>query len=860
MTNLPIVTRLTLRSLRARWVRFVLTSVAVVAGVAFVTGSFVLADTLRKTFDTLAQSFGQDIAVVVHGTDPLDGDTPAIALRAPLPESLVEEVADVAGVARARGSVVFPVAVGLPDGEPMTTTGAPILGFSWSPPPEGSRDNFEVADGVGPEEQDQVAIDSVAADRFDLAIGDQLNVRGVGGEGEHTISGILEFTDGGAGAFYLIFAPDTAQRLANLDGLYQTIDVEAEDGINEVELRDRVAEVMAQQPGGDAYEVITGTQATAEFSDSFAQIIDIIRTVLLVFAFVALFVAGFIINVVFNTTVGQRIRELGLLRAIGARNGQIFRSVLAESLLIGLISSIVGTGAGIAVAKGLILLITSLGGGFPETPLVLGATTWVVALVVGVGVTVVVSIVPAWRAGRVPAVAAMRDGSSVFSGSLRWRSAAGAVMAVVGLAAFLGALFLSFDSTAYRLSLMGAGAFLVFMAATAFSPLVARPLAQLLSWPLVRIYGVTGALAQGNAARNPRRTATTASALMIGVALVSMVGVLGSSFKTSFSRQLDTGISADYFLTPESFQGFSPELALELAALDSVAQVTTFRQGNAKINGESKSIQAVQAQGLDQVINLDLRGGTASEIPDDGVLVQDQVAAKAGLALGDTVTAQFPIGSGELTITGLFRTNVTGSNWIVPLSVFEEHFPPDAQIDAFGGVALAEGVDQAAGARAIATVTDAYPDVKVEDRQEFQATQEQQIDQTAIIVNALLLFSLVIAALGIVITMWLAVFERTRELGLLRAVGQLRRQTRRMIRLESMVVALFGTVLGIVLGVGFGVAIASALPESVVSTISLPVGQLIFTVIGAAVIGVLAGVIPAWLAGRLRILDAIAYE
>lgn len=850
-----IMIRLTLRSLRARWVRFGLTSLAVVAGVAFVTGSFVLADTLRKTFDTLATSINENLDVVVRAEDPLASDDAAQALRAPLPDILVEELARVDGVARADGLISFLAAATLPDGKAMTTTGAPILGFNWTPREDGSTDVFEIIEGVGPTEADQVAIDRGAAGNYGLTVGDTLTVRGSGGDGRFTISGLLDFPDGGAGAYYLLFEPATAQRLTNLAGQFQTINIEAEDGVNQAELRDRVSAVLP--PG---VEAITGAQATQEFSDSFGQIINIIRTVLLVFAFVALFVAGFIINVVFNTTLGQRVRELALLRAIGARNSQVTLSVLAESLLIGLLSSIVGTLAGIGVARLLVLLITSQGGGFPESPLVLGASTWVVALVVGVGVTLLVSVFPAWRAGRVSPVTAMRDGASLFSNSIRVRTVAGIVAGVIGLVAFLGALFASFESTSSQLSLMGLGAFLLFMAATALSPLVARPLAEFLSWPAVKLYGVTGVLARGNASRNPRRTATTASALMIGVALVSMVGVLGSSFKASFSNQLRTGISADYFLTPESFTGFSPELAHTLSELDEVDQVTTFRQGSAKIAGESKSIQAVQPQGLDQIIDLDIREGTAADIPADGILVQDEVAADAGLVLGDTVSVLFPVGSADLRITGLFRTNVTGANWIVPMAIFEEHYPPDAQLDAFGGVALAEGVASEAGGAAIRSVTAEFPDVNVEDRAEFQATQEQQINQTAFIVNALLLFSLVIAALGIVITMMLAVFERTRELGLLRAVGQRVNQTRRMIRIESMVVSLFGTVLGIVMGVAFGVAIGSALPTSVINTIQIPYLQLVLTVVVAGVLGIAAGVIPAWRAGRLNILDAIAYE
>ncbi len=847
--------RLTLRSLRARWVRFGLTSLAVVVGVAFVTGSFVLSDTLSKTFDAIAGRAALNVDVLVRASDPLDRGDQANALRPPTPQSLVDKLAQVDGVARAEGSITFLPAVTLPAGTTVKTTGAPILGFSWQPRPDGSSGVFELTEGRGPSADHEVALDVDMAKANHLKMGDVVGVRAAGGEGQFTISGLITFGDSGGGAYYLIFAPPTAQRLSNLAGHYQSVALEAAANINEVELRDRVVAVLPE-----GYDAITGSEFTKEFSDSFGQIIDIIRTVLLVFAFVALFVAGFIINVVFNTTLGQRVRELSLLRAIGAGNAQVTSSVLAESSLIGLFSSLLGTVVGIGFAKLLIVIITSQGGGFPDTGLTPRPTTWLVALVVGVGVTLAVSVLPAWRAGRISPVAAMRDGATLLSNSIRTRTIVGAVATAVGALIFLGALFAPIDSTATRLSVLGFGAFLLFMGATGLSPLVTRPITEALSWPFVRIYGVTGVLARGNASRNPRRTATTASALMVGVALVSTVGVLGSSFKASFSQQLSTGISADFFLTPEAFSGFSPALSAQLAELPEIAQVITFRQGSAKIGGAVKSIQAVQSTGLDRIINLGMRAGTSAEIPADGILVQDQAAADLGLALGDPIEVQFPIGAATLTVTGLFHTNVTGSNWIIAQSVFEDHFPPDVQLDSFGGVALAEGVTQAEAAAAITAATAAYPDVKVESRAEFQKTTEEQINQTTVIVNVLLFFSLFIAMLGIVITMMLAVFERTRELGLLRAIGQQRRQTRTMVRIESTVVSLFGAVLGLGLGLLFGIAIASALPESVMSTIAVPYGQVALTFVAAGVAGVVAGILPAWRGSRLKVLDAIAYE
>ncbi len=850
-----VMAKLTTRSLRARWIRFLLTTIAVVLGVAFVVGSFVLADTLRKTFDTLAGSATQSTDVLVRAVDPLGGSDPNNAARPPLPASLVDDLAKVDGVADARGDITGFVSATAPSGERFNPGGAPVLGFSWSGPSENGP--FSLEEGVAASGPGQVVIDTAAAETYDISLGDAVSVRAPGGEGDFTVVGIVTFADGGAGAYYLLFTTEVAQDLFNLPGQFQTVTLQAADGVDQATLRDRVAAALPE-----GYEAITGEQAGAEFSDAFGQVIDIVRTVLLVFAFVTLFVAAFLINTVFNTTVGQRVRELALLRAIGARNGQVTRSVLAESFAIGLVGSIVGAVAGLGVADLIRRLFASQGGGFPDTGLVLRPSTWVIALLVGVGITMVVSLVPAIRAGRVAPVAAMRDGFSLYSNRMLVRLIFGIGTVVVGLVAFVAGLAASFDGTAARLSTLGFGALFIFLGVTALSPLFARPVANALAWPFVKLYRMTGRLAQGNAARNPRRTASTASALMIGVALVSSVGVIGTSFKNSFTEQLDQGITADYFLSSESFYGFTPEIATKLTELPDVEQVITFRVGQARIGDGSKQVAAVQEQGLDKVVNLGIVAGSAAEVPADGVVIHQDAAEDFGLEVGSPVTVQFPIGGErELRVVGIFKTGIGGlGNWIISQQAFEEGFPPDLQLDSFGGVALRPGTDVTAAGAAIAAVTSAYPEVKLEDRAEFKETQQGQINSLQVIINGLLFFSLVIAVLGIAITLALAVFERTRELGLLRAVGQLRRQTRRMVRLEAVIVAVFGAVLGIVLGLAFGIAIASALPESVVTTVAVPWGQVVGTLVIAALSGVVAALLPAWRAGRLKVLDAIAYE
>jgi len=862
---MAVVATLTRRSLRARWIRFLLTSSAVVLGVAFVVGSFVLADTLRKVFDSLALTVTRDVDVQVRTLDPLASGTgtggttdPGGGVVPPVPASLLDELAAVDGVARARGDLSAFVSVNAPDGRLVDPGGgAPVVGIGWLGPDPTIRQALELVDGRAPRGPDEVAIDTTSAKAFDITIGDTVTVRGVAGSITGTVVGTITLGDGGGGAYYAVTDQPTAQRLFGLEGQYQSITLNAVEGVTQSELRDRVAAVLPAR-----YEAVTGQQAGEEISESFGQFVDVFRTALLVFAFVTLFVAGFLINTVFTTTAGQRVRELALLRALGARNRQVTVSVLAESLAIGLLAWGVGTVAGIGVAELIKQLVISQGGGFPDRPLVLAGRTWLISFVIGVGITLAVSLLPAWRAGQVPPIAGMRASWSPSPTRIVRRLVVGSLVTVVGAVVFLAGLFADTGGTASRLGLLGGGALLVFVGVTALSPLLARPAARVIGWPFERIFGASGRLARGNAARNPRRTASTAAALMIGVALVSMVGVVGASFKASISDQLDQGITADWFLSSEAFYGFSPEVAEELAAIEGVDRVATFRTGIVRVGEDTKTIAGVQAVGLDRIVNLGIEEGDVAAIPDDGLVLHRDSADDLGVGVGDTVTVRFPVGGArDLRVVAVFATGVGGlPNWIVNHDLFAVGFPAESQADTFGGIALEDGADRATTAAAIEAVVARYPEVELQDRSTFKANQEGQIDSLQVIVNGLLFFSLVIAVLGIAITLALAVFERTRELGLLRAIGQQRRQTRRMIRLEAVVVALFGAGSGVVLGLLFGLAISSALPRDIVSVISVPWSQVVGTLVVAAVAGVVAAILPAWRAGRLQILDAIAHE
>ena len=562
--------------------------------------------------------------------------------------------------------------------------------------------------------------------------------------------------------------------------------------------------------------MITGEQVGEEFSDSFGQIINIFRNALLAFALVTLFVAGVLIGNVFTITLGQRVRELALLRAVGARWSQLMRSVIAEALLIGLLGSIVGVIAGLGVASLInALLSSSGGGGLPTGSLIVTATTWIVALVVGVGLTLLLSVVPAWRAGRVPPIAALREGYSMSQGSIRWRIVRGVVAVAIGALALASGLFGSAE-TAARLTLLVLGAILIFFGVSRLTPLVARPAARVLGWPFARLYGVSGEMARGNAARNPLRTASTATALMIGLALVSMASVVGASFKDSFTEQIDRGITADYFLsTDNNVTGFSPDVTAAIAAEPVVDTVGTFRFGQAQVDGKTKSLTATQPDALERVVNLGITSGGPEGLEDNGVMVQEGPAEDLGLTVGSTVDMTFPVGGTvTMNVVGIYTEDVAGlGNWIISQSTFAEHYPPEAQLDVVGGFTIKPGSDPAEVQATVDRLSAQFPEVKIEDRATFKASQASQIDQLLVVINALLAMSLFVAVLGIAITLALSVFERTRELGLLRAIGQQRRQTRRMVRLEAVVVAVFGAMLGLLLGLIFGLAITASLPR-----------------------------------------------
>ena len=833
--------RATFRSLLARKLRLLLSATAVVLGVSFVSGALTLTDTLGKVFDELFTSVNAKTAVEVRGTQPFDisaQDGPPS--RLPLPSSLVTSLQGVDGVAAAVGDVSGYAQVLKKDGKAYGGQ-APVLGVNYDTNPLTSA--FTLRRGEPPAGAGQVALDATTSEETGYDVGDRVPVLLRDGRKEFTVSGVFGFGDNDnlAGATIVAFDSATAQRLVGVPGELLVIRLAAEEGVSPETLRDRV---RAALPKGA--EAVTGEESAEETAGEIKEALGFFNTFLLVFAGVALFVGAFLIFNTFTILVAQRQRELALLRALGASRGQVIRSVLVEALVVGLIASVLGLGLGVGVAIGLQALLRAVGGDLPEGPLVITTTTVVTCFVVGILVTAVAALLPARKASRVPPVAAMRD-AAIPEPSLRRGTVVGVVLLALGVAAIAGGL-------GGNLGLLGLGALLCFLAVAALSPLLSRPAARLLGAPFAR--KVPGRLGRLNAMRNPRRTASTAAALMIGLALVSTVSILGASAKASIDKIISGAVGADLVVQQTSgFNGFPPAVGKSIAALPEVEDVDVLRFEPAKIGEKSTFITAVPADSIGTSLTLTRTAGDLELEP--GVLLLSESEAEArGYEPGETVQATFTKGATrDFRVGGVYEDNE-----LIGPYLFDESAAADftTQLDGVVLVKIADGVAIADLRTAVDEAIKGYPTVEAISSDEFAADVSGQIDVVITIISVLLLLSVLIAVLGIVNTLALAVIERTRELGLLRAVGLGRGQTRRMVTVEAVIVSVFGALLGIAVGSAFGITLQRALADDGITELRFPVGRLIAFVVVAAVAGVLAALLPARRAARLDVLAAVA--
>jgi putative ABC transport system permease protein len=839
----------TLKSLLAHKLRLALTALAVVLGVAFISGTFVLTDTIKHTFNSLFQQTSAGKDAVVRGIAPYGNDTGGqgggnfLGNRPLTPESLLATVRATPGVAAVEGAVSGQAVVLNKAGKTFNTH-APTLVSAWFDNRQLS--SLTLRQGRGPQSPDEVTIDAGTAKKEHFQLGDQLTIIGNQGPGRYTIVGItgLGSSDNLAGATLVSFELPTAQQVAGKPGYLSEIDVADVHGTPAETV---LTAIGARLPKG--FEVVTGAEAASEEASAVSQGLDQFNTILLVFAGIALFVGAFLIFNTFSILVGQRSRELALLRAVGASRRQINASVLGEAFLTGLVGSLVGLGLGLLLAIGLYGLLSALGVSLPRSSLQFEARTAIVGLVVGTTVTVVSAILPALRAGRIPPAAGLRDDVVIQESSLRRRALIGGGVLLAGVVVLAVGLFASAGILA-----VGIGAAVTFVGVAMLAPFMTGPLVAVLGRPLPSIAGVAGRLGQENAARNPRRTAATASALMVGIALVAAIATLGQSATASFNGLFNKAVKADYVLNPTGFGTVSPAAEATVRAVPGVVAVSAIRSATWHLGRVGKDVTGIDPVGGPQILTLDMVTGSVSALAKGEVLVDNTVAKNDHYHLGQILPMGFAAtGVQQIAIGGTYASNEFLGNYVLSNQLIAANVT-QVQDEAIAIKTVSRG---AAMTAALTSALKSYANVKVETSAQFKSDQKKQLSTILAIVYALLGLSIVIALIGVVNTLALSVMERTREIGLLRAVGMQRRQLKRMIRAESLVVSLIGAILGLILGVGLGAAVVSSLSSSFITTLAIPVPTIIVVLVLAGLFGVGAAVWPARRAAKLDVLRAI---
>ena len=924
--------KVTIKGLFAHKFRFLMTGLAVVLGVAFLSGTLVLSDTIRKTFDDLFASVNEGTDAAVRSRSSVDdpfGDTQ----RERIPASLVGEIDQVNGVARQRGVPVVQGGLELyaqvvaADGDALGSAGngPPTLGFNWS---NFDRVNpwtlvdYEGDPSRAPSADNQIVIDKASADEGDFRIGEEITVLTEQPTATYELVGVMRLgdVDSPGGASVVMFTTAEAQRIAGTPDQFDSIVVAAAAGVSQTEL----VEAIRAEIDDRSLQVITGAELTEEDQDAIQRSVGFFSTALLIFALVALFVCSFLIFNTFSIIVAQRGREMALLRAIGASSGQVLRSILAEALAVGVIASLFGLAAGVGLAIGLAALLSSFGLDLPAGGTVLAARTVVVSLGVGIGVTFVSAVFPARRAARVPPIAAMREVSIEGTGRGLVRIGVGLGVTALGVAALFAGLFASFDNA---IALVGLGMVVIFFGIALLGPVIAGPVSRVLGSRPVAVltvvaggvltiasaggavgvlvaavarlvdgslggaalllgvvsllglacagsvsmviaalaaFGIEGELARENAIRNPKRTSSTAAALMIGVALVGLITVFAASTKKSISAQIDRAFRADYVITPKGGGfgggGFSPELATDIAALPDIAQASGLRFGAFEVEDSGKFLVSGDPAAFNQLFDLrplDRAGFDA--LGPSQIAISEKVAADKNLSVGDQLNVKFPIGgSQEMEIGAIYELGQQQglSDYFISLDAYGMLFPQ--QLDNQVYASLKPGVSAADGGAEIEPVLAAYPTAELLDQAEFKESQEAQINQIVNLIYALLSLAVFIAGLGIANTLALSIVERTRELGLLRAVGMTRAQLKSTIRWEAIIIALLGTVLGLGLGLFFGWAMVTALKDEGISEFAPPGAQLAAIVLVALLLAIAAAYFPARRAAKLDVLKAIS--
>ncbi len=842
------------KSLLGRKLRLLMSTFAIVIGVAFVSGSLIFTDTLSRSFEAIFASSVGDVIVRPEGGTSDDGSPTTRTM----PASLVQDLAEVEGAARADGNVTsFSVFVVDEDGKVVGGQGAPGLGFNWNDAPAANGlEGLSIAQGRVPSGADEVVLDEGTAERAGYEVGDTVHLVTSSATApvmRPELVGTATFAEGGStnGATLTIFDTETAQDLfAGGKDVFNDAWVTA-DGISQEEL---VANVEKVLPEG--FEAVTGDEAADEAASDLVEAISFISTFLLIFAGISLVVGSFLIVNTFSILVAQRSRELALLRAIGASRRQVTRSVLFEALVLGVVGSTVGLGLGVLLAMGIRALFATFGLDLSGSDLIFAARTPVAAYVVGILVTVVAAYVPARRSARIAPVAALRDDVAMPESALHWRLIAGTALIVAGAAGMLAGLYADVPSPGWW---VGGGILAVLLGVAGAAPVISRPVVAAATVVYRRVYGPVGNLAGQNSLRNPRRTAATASALMIGLALVTTMSILGSSAKASVDATIEENFHGDLVVSNVIGMPFSTAIADGIENVDGVETVSRMRYSSMSFE-ERETIAGIEPRSLTEVAAVPTSSGSLTDLGPGTVAIDEGLAEDDDLAVGDTVTLPFPNGEQELEVVAVYADNdpVLWTAYATTLQTLEDAGYPAA--DSYLLITVDDSADSAAVQEAVEAQTTDLPTVTVKDQAGFAEEQRAPIDQMLLLIYALLGLALVIAVLGIVNTLALSVIERTREVGLLRAIGLSRGQLRRMVRLEAIVIAVLGAVLGVGMGLLFGLALMASLADDGLEVIAVPGLQLVGYVVAAGLVGVLAAWFPARRAARLDVLQAIATE
>lgn len=840
--------RTALRNVLAHKARLLMTVLAVMLGVAFVSGTLVFTSTLSDALQASSRKGFDNVDVAIQrGGDRADA---APGTRSALDAKLLDRAAHLPGAASATGTVSGFTAIADKSGA-MIGNGFSTSGSNYFPGHVGTDARYPMRSGTAPKGPHEFALDARTADRGGYKVGDTVRISVDGPVREQKLTGVFTTDDGavGAGGSLALFDTATAQQLFAAPGQFDEIDIKAAPGTSQTALKDAVEKVL---PHGA--EATTGRALADEQAKMIAQSMDGMKTGLLAFAAISLFVGVFIIANTFTMLVAQRTKELALMRAVGASRRQVTRSVLTEAFVVGAVAAVVGLAAGVGIGAGLRALVNATGAKVPDGPLVVSPSTIVIALVVGIVVTVLAAWLPGRRAAKIPPVAAMNSvHATATTKSLVVRNTIGALFAGAGTAAVLVATGMSDGKTT-----MGAGAALLLIGVFVLTPLLSRPLIALAS-PVLRLFGISGVLARQNAVRNPRRTAATASALMIGLTLITGLTVIAGSVQQGIDKMATSALKADYVVSMASRSPLSPDVAKKLATADGVTASSPLRNSPSRIGGDVEYLTGVNGKDFGKLTQLDFTAGSLGTLHGDRAVVDDHLAKEKGWHPGSRVPVTFEDGKqGTLTIGGVYQGNQVIRGLLLDNGTLAPHQKHATDMQVM--VKTAHGATPEAK-DSLVKALGKNPAITIADKKDVSNAIAQTFTLLLNMVYGLLAMAVIVAVLGVINTLAMSVFERSQEIGMLRAIGLDRRGIKRMVRLESLVISLFGGVLGIGLGAFFGWAAGELIGGSLPTyELVMPWGRMAVFLAVAALVGVLAALWPARRAAKLNMLQAIKAE